>query len=99
MQLYLPKPQLHRFTKTLQGWQRLQIHQRFNSAPRHGSATKMMAWHITSSTQKELSRYLLLHGAMTGGPEWDLVIPHFSERYHLLVPDLPLTQQLERHEN
>jgi pimeloyl-ACP methyl ester carboxylesterase len=33
---------------------------------------------------------LLLHGAMTGGPEWDLVIPYFSEQYHLLVPDIPL---------
>jgi pimeloyl-ACP methyl ester carboxylesterase len=27
---------------------------------------------------------------MTGAPEWDLVIPHFPPRYHLLVPDIPL---------
>ncbi|KAF2669069.1 alpha/beta-hydrolase [Microthyrium microscopicum] len=33
---------------------------------------------------------LLLHGGMTGAPEWDLVIPHFSTQYHLIVPDLPL---------
>jgi pimeloyl-ACP methyl ester carboxylesterase len=33
---------------------------------------------------------LFLHGAMTGAPEWDIVLPHFSKQYHLLVPDLPL---------
>lgn len=33
---------------------------------------------------------LFLHPAMAGAPEWDIVIPHFSKQYHLLVPDLPL---------
>lgn len=43
-----------------------------------------------SSTQKETESILLLHGAMTGGPEWDLVVTHLSKQYHLLVPDIPL---------
>jgi pimeloyl-ACP methyl ester carboxylesterase len=33
---------------------------------------------------------LLLHCAMTGAVEWDLVVPHISTHYHILVPDVPL---------
>lgn len=33
---------------------------------------------------------LLLHGAMTGAPEWDMVIPHLPTRYHILAVDTPL---------
>jgi pimeloyl-ACP methyl ester carboxylesterase len=47
-----------------------------------------LAYHVFNAEGTE--SVLLLHGAMTGAPEWDLVIPHFSEQYQLLVPDLPL---------
>lgn len=32
---------------------------------------------------------LLIHGAFGSGAEWDLVTPHLSDDYHLLLPDLP----------
>ena len=32
---------------------------------------------------------LLIHGACTSGLNWDLVVPHLADTYHLLVPDLP----------
>lgn len=35
------------------------------------------------------STVLLIHGACTSGPNWDLVVPHLADTYHLLVPDLP----------
>ena len=35
------------------------------------------------------STVLLIHGACTSGLNWDLVVPHLVDTYHLLVPDLP----------
>ena len=35
------------------------------------------------------STVLLIHGACTSGLNWDLVVPHLADTYHLLVPDLP----------
>lgn len=32
---------------------------------------------------------VLIHGALVSGLDWDLVIPHLSSSYHLLIPDLP----------
>jgi pimeloyl-ACP methyl ester carboxylesterase len=35
------------------------------------------------------STVLLIHGACTSSLNWDLVVPHLADTYHLLVPDLP----------
>lgn len=32
---------------------------------------------------------LLIHGAFSSGSEWDLVTPHLTDSYHILLPDLP----------
>ena len=32
---------------------------------------------------------LLIHGAFSSSTDWEPVIPHLSDAYHLLVPDLP----------
>lgn len=32
---------------------------------------------------------LFIHGALSTGDDWDLVTPHLSPDYHLLLPDLP----------
>jgi pimeloyl-ACP methyl ester carboxylesterase len=60
----------------------------FDSLLRLGDKDDGLAYYVFNAEGTE--SVLLLHGAMTGAPEWDLVIPHFSKRYHLLVPDLPL---------
>jgi pimeloyl-ACP methyl ester carboxylesterase len=35
------------------------------------------------------STVVLIHGALTSGLNWNLVVPHLSEAYHVLIPDLP----------
>ena len=60
----------------------------FDPLLRVGNKEDGLAYYVFNPEGTE--SVLLLHGAMTGAPEWDLVIPHFSEQYHLLVPDLPL---------
>lgn len=32
---------------------------------------------------------LLIHGGFSAGSEWDLIVPHLSRSFHLLIPDLP----------
>ncbi|KAL1606728.1 hypothetical protein SLS60_004135 [Paraconiothyrium brasiliense] len=60
----------------------------FSSPSRLGGSENGLAYHIFNPSGTE--SVLLLHGAGTGAPEWNLVIPHFPQDYHLLVPDLPL---------
>jgi pimeloyl-ACP methyl ester carboxylesterase len=60
----------------------------FGTPLRVGNKDDGLAYYVFNPEGTE--SVLLLHGAMTGAPEWDLVIPHFSEQYHLVVPDLPL---------
>lgn len=42
--------------------------------------------HNPSSSRETL---ILLHGLFSSHREWDHLIPHLSDRYHLLIPDLP----------
>ncbi|KAJ4292726.1 hypothetical protein N0V90_009389 [Kalmusia sp. IMI 367209] len=60
----------------------------FSSPIRLGGKDNGLAYHIFNAEGTE--SIIFLHGAGTGAPEWDIIIPHFSKHYHLLVPDLPL---------
>lgn len=61
---------------------------KFGPPLRLGENNGGLAFHIFNPEGTQ--SVLLLHGAGTGAPEWDTTIPHFSNQYHLLVPDLPL---------
>ncbi len=52
----------------------------------HGPAQDL---HHTSYNPSGKSTVVLIHGAFTSGGNWDLVVPHLTESYHVLVPDLP----------
>ncbi|RDL34619.1 uncharacterized protein BP5553_07747 [Venustampulla echinocandica] len=45
--------------------------------------------HYTEHNPSGRSTVVLIHGACTSGLNWDLVVPHLADSYHLLVPDLP----------
>src|ERR1700761_5009737 len=60
----------------------------FSSPLRLGNKDDGLAYYIFNPEGTE--SVLLLHCGMTGAPEWDTVIPHFSKQYHLIVPDIPL---------
>ncbi|KAK9240838.1 alpha/beta-hydrolase [Lipomyces kononenkoae] len=45
--------------------------------------------HYTAHNPCGKSTIVLIHGACASGQDWDLVVPHLSESYHLLVPDMP----------
>ncbi|RDW71650.1 alpha hydrolase-19 [Coleophoma crateriformis] len=45
--------------------------------------------HYTEHNPSGHATVLLIHGALTSGQNWDLVVPHLAGSYHLLVPDLP----------
>lgn len=53
-----------------------------------GNENEGLAYYVFNPEGTE--SILLLHCAMTGGADWDLVLPHISKRYHILVPDIPL---------
>ncbi|GAD96047.1 hypothetical protein PVAR5_4696 [Paecilomyces variotii No. 5] len=59
----------------------------FRSPLRLGNKDDGLAYYIFNPEGTE--SVLFLHGAMTGAPDWDAVIPHFSKQYHLIVPDVP----------
>jgi pimeloyl-ACP methyl ester carboxylesterase len=60
---------------------------RFSSPLWLGNKDDGLAYYVFNPEATET--VLLLHGGMTGASQWDIVIPHFSNQYHLLVPDLP----------
>lgn len=60
----------------------------FGEPLRLGNINDGLAYYVFNPEGTE--SVLFLHCAMTGGPEWDIVIPYFPKQYHLLVPDLPL---------
>ncbi|KAE9367070.1 alpha/beta-hydrolase [Stipitochalara longipes BDJ] len=45
--------------------------------------------HYTSISPSATSTIVLIHGACCSGSNWDLVAPHLSNSFHLLIPDLP----------
>ncbi|KAL3418856.1 hypothetical protein PVAG01_09077 [Phlyctema vagabunda] len=45
--------------------------------------------HYTEYNRSGKSTVLLIHGACASGLNWDLVVPHLADTYHLLIPDLP----------
>jgi pimeloyl-ACP methyl ester carboxylesterase len=53
-----------------------------------GNENDGLAYYVFNSEGTE--SILFLHCAMTGATEWDLVLPHISKQYHILVPDVPL---------
>ncbi|OJJ31596.1 hypothetical protein ASPWEDRAFT_176661 [Aspergillus wentii DTO 134E9] len=53
------------------------------------SQPDLAALHYISSNPSAQTTILLIHGAFCSSEYWDLVIPHLSTSYHLLVPDLP----------
>jgi pimeloyl-ACP methyl ester carboxylesterase len=44
--------------------------------------------HYTSHNLSGKSTILLIHGACVSGQNWDLVAPHLTDSYHLLILDL-----------
>lgn len=45
--------------------------------------------HYTTHNPTAPTTILLIHGAFVSHSNWDLVVPHLSSTYHLLIPDLP----------
>lgn len=45
--------------------------------------------HFQSHNPTNPTTILLIHGAFCSGSYWDLVTPHLSKHYHILIPDLP----------
>jgi pimeloyl-ACP methyl ester carboxylesterase len=45
--------------------------------------------HYTTHNLSGKSTIVLIHGACASGLNWDLVVPHLTYSYHILIPDLP----------
>lgn len=48
-----------------------------------------VSMHYSSINSSAESTIVLIHGACCSGSNWNLVTPHLSSSYHLLIPDLP----------
>jgi pimeloyl-ACP methyl ester carboxylesterase len=60
----------------------------FGEPLRLGNGGDGLAYYVFNPEGTE--SVLFLHCAMTGAPDWDIVLPHIPKQYHLLVPDIPL---------
>ena len=57
------------------------------SAPEDGTDEVLL--HYAAHNPSGKATIILIHGACSSGLNWDLVIPHLTNSYHLLIPDLP----------
>lgn len=45
--------------------------------------------HYAEHNPSGKSTIVLIHGAFSSSKNWDLVVPHLTDSYHLLIPDMP----------
>lgn len=54
-----------------------------------GDGHHEVSLHYTSINPPGKNTIVLIHGACCSGRSWNLVVPHLTNSYHLLIPDLP----------